>query len=149
MKKTAVCLLIVCIAFVFVFTHDVFAREDIVKNILITFKIPSPAEQKSIAQQLKLNPEQNKQMKELNDRYQKESADLKSRYNKAYNDVVMLMKQEKPDQQLVNNTLKEFHSIHAEVLEKEVGYWMEMKTILTPAQNNKLWQVFEQNRVKK
>lgn len=149
MKKTAVISFIVFFALNFIFAYNVFARKDVVKNILVTFKAPSQTEQKSIAQQLKLTPEQNKQMKELNDRYQKESAELKNRYNKAYNDVVMLMKQEKPDKQLVNNTLKEFHSVHSQVLDKEVSYWMEMKTILTPEQNNKLWQIFEQNRIKK
>lgn len=148
MKKVLVGFLVLFVMVTLVSTYDAFARKDIVKNILVTFRAPNPEEQKSISQQLQMTPEQNAQMKEVNERYKKDSTTLRDRYNAAYQDVVMLMKQEKPDKIRVNETLKKFHSIHAEVLNREVGYWMDLKTILTPQQNNKLWEIFEQQRIR-
>lgn len=150
MKKILVGVLSLFISISLVYVYDAVAqRKDITKNIIIVFRSPSPQEQKEISQKLQLTPEQNTKMKEVNERYRKETENLRNKYSAATQDVELLMKAEKPDKNRVNETLKTFHRIHSEVLEKEVGYWMDMKTILTPGQNDKLWNLWEQNRIRK
>lgn len=150
MKKRLAGILSLLVIISLGYVYDAVAqRKDITKNIIIVFRAPSPQEQKEISQKLQLTPEQNTKMKEVNERYKKETGNLKNEYNAAYQDVELLMKAEKPDKNRVNETLKKFHGIHTEALEKEVGYWMDLKTILTPAQNNKLWEIFEQDRIRK
>ena len=150
MRKILAGILSLSVIISLVYVYDAVAqRKDMVKNIIIVFRSPSPHEQKEISQKLQLTPEQITKMKEVNERYKKETGNLKNEYNAAYRDVELLMKTEKPDKNRVNETLKRFHRIHTEVLEREVGYWIDLKTILTPDQNNKLWEVFEQSRIRK
>ncbi len=159
MRKIFSFIFIILIAIGFIVTFDTFAmggkadegkmKKGILRNILVTFIPPTPAEQKNIAQKLELTEEQRSKMKELNDKYKRQSADLRKKYQQAYNDIVLLMKQEKPNKERVNRELKTFHSIHSQVLNQEVKYWMDLKTILTPSQNNKLWEIFEQNRTRR
>ena len=124
-------------------------RKGIFKNIMTVFRPPSAQEQKNIAQKLELTEEQRPKMKELNDKYRKQSSTLKKKYSTAYNDVVSLMNQQSPNKQKVNQKLKAFHSTHSNLVDAEVQYWMDLKTILTPAQNNKLWEIFEQSRIRR
>lgn len=151
MKKVGVCLLGVFIFMVFVFAYTAFAeeRKDITKNIIIVFRPPSADEQKNISKQLQMTSEQNAKMKEVADSYQRDSVSLKNQYNAAYNDVIKLMQAEQPDKVTVNETLKRFNAIHSQLVDKEVEYWMQFKSVLTPEQNDKLWEIFEQSRIRR
>jgi Spy/CpxP family protein refolding chaperone len=65
------------------------------------------------------------------------------KYNSASNNVLELMKLDKPDQNRINEALDSFHGVHQEVINTEVSYWMALiKDILTPEQNIKLPDFF-------
>jgi hypothetical protein len=59
------------------------------------------------------------------------------------------MNTESPNKSNVNDKLKSFHAMHQKVLDAEVDYWMDLKEILTPAQNLKLWEIFEKQRIRR
>lgn len=59
------------------------------------------------------------------------------------------MQQTDPNKGRVNDRLKAFHNIHAEIVNREVGYWVDFKNILTPEQNEQFWNLFEQRRVRR
>ncbi|GBD95962.1 MAG TPA: hypothetical protein ENG83_05310 [Nitrospirae bacterium] len=149
MKNLIVGFLMLFIMVSLVYTYDASAKKNIVTNIVVTFRPPAPEEQKTIARKLELTEEQKAEMKVINGKYRQQSMALKNKYNAAYKDVVLLMKEDKPNKERVNRELKTFHNIHSQVVDVEVQYWMDLKTILTPAQNNKLWEIFEKGRIRK
>ena len=89
-------------------------RKGIFKNIVITFRLPSPTEQRNISQQLKLTEEQRTQMKGITEKYKKDGLLLLSEYNKGYEAVVRLMEVTNPDPSRVNQALKDFHQVQRE-----------------------------------
>jgi len=123
-------------------------QKGLFKNVVQTFRPPSGRELTKIANDLELDEEQKRQMKELNDRFQQQTSTLKQRYETGYEKVVKLMSTEHPDKGNVNQTLKNFHQTHSQFVDAEVQFWMDLKTILTPAQNLKLWRLFEKSRIR-
>jgi len=119
------------------------------RNILTTFAPPSAAERQRIAQELELTQEQRAEMQAITQRYAGEASALREQYRAAYRDVVRLMNAESPDGQEVDRTLRRFHEVHARVLSGEVDYWMDVKEVLTAKQNLKLWELFEQARIRR
>jgi len=124
------------------------ARKGLTRNILEVFAPPTAEQEKKIATTVQMTEEQKTQMKAVNERYRGESQALLTKYRSAYEDVVKLMQETSPDKGQVNERLKAFHQVHAEVVSHEVTYWAEFKSILTPAQNQKFWNLFEQTRVR-
>jgi Spy/CpxP family protein refolding chaperone len=124
------------------------ARKGLVRNILVVFAPPSPEEERSIATRVGMDQDQKTRMRAVNDRYRSDSTTLRAKYDAAYDDVVRLMQATNPNKGDVNQVLKTFHQIHEQVLEREVGYWEDFKAILTPEQNQKFWNMFEQNRIR-
>lgn len=120
----------------------------LVRNVITTFRPPSSEEQRSIAANLGLDDDQKVAMKELNERYRGQSQSLLARYQQAYADVLALMETTQVDKGTVDARLRSFHSIHAEIVEVEISYWLEFKRILTPEQNRRFWNLFEQSRVR-
>ena len=131
------------------FTTAIAAQKGLTRNIISTFAPPDGADRAAIAQKLEITAEQKSQMKEISKRFKDQSSALKKDYQTAYQNVVKLMNNEKPDKSRVNEKLKNFHQVHSKVLEAEVQYWMDLKTILSPAQNLQLWEIFEQSRIRK
>ena len=123
-------------------------RKGLFRNIMVVFIPPTPEEQAKIATTVGLTDEQKQQMKAVSDRYRANAETLKRRYASAYQDVVHLMEQSNPNKSTVNSKLRAFHSTHKKVVDQEVRYWIDFKTILTPEQNKKFWNVFEQNRIR-
>lgn len=123
-------------------------RKGLHRNIIATFRPPSPEDERTISNKLELSEEQKTQMKAVSERYRKDTETLLAKYREAYEDVVNLMQETIPNKTVVNNHLKAFHGIHEEILGKEVSYWMDFKGILTPEQNRKFWNLFEQDRVR-
>ena len=123
-------------------------KKGVFRNIVQTFRPPSGKELTKISNDLELNDEQKQQMKEVNDRFKQQTSTLKQRYGTGYEKVVKLMNTEQPNKANVNQTLKNFHNTHSQIVDAEVQYWMDLKTILTPAQNLKLWRIFEQSRIR-
>ena len=119
------------------------------RNILETFMPPKGEGAQRIAKELGLDTEQRAQMKEVNSQFADDTAGLRQSYQEGYRDVVSLMNSESPDKGKVNSTLKTFHKIHADVVDAEVRYWMDLKTILNPEQNLELWGIFEKNRIRR
>ena len=124
-------------------------RKGIFKNIVTTFRLPSPAEQKNISRRLNLTEEQRTQMKGITEKYKKEGSQLISEYNKGYEAVVRLMESTNPDSSCVNQALKDFHQVHSQLVDKEVEYWRDFKSILTLEQNKQFWNIFAKSRVRK
>jgi Spy/CpxP family protein refolding chaperone len=124
------------------------ARKGLLRNIMTVFAPPTAQEERTIATTVGMSEEQKSQMKAVNERYRSDSTALVAKYNNAYDDVVRLMDATSPNKGEVNQTLKTFHQIHQEVLEREVGYWTDFKAILTPEQNRKFWNLFEQRRIR-
>ena len=131
------------------FTTAIAAQKGITRNIVSVFAPPNAAESASIAQTLEMTAEQKSQMKEVADRFKKQASTLKKKYQTAYQNIVSLMDNEKPDISKVNEGLKNFHQVHSNVVDAEVQYWIDLKTILSPAQNLQLWEIFEQSRLRK
>ena len=131
------------------FTTVMAAQKGITRNIVSTFTPPDGAERAAIAKKLEMTAEQKSQMQEVVNRFKKQSSSLKKDYQTAYQNIVKLMNNEKPDKSLVNEKLKNFHRVHSNVVEAEVQYWIDLKTILSPAQNLQLWEMFEQSRIRK
>ncbi len=123
-------------------------QKGIFRNILIVFMPPTPEQEQVIAERLELTEEQRTQMKQLSDRYREDATTLRNKYISVYNDIVTLMEQTEPNRTVVNEKLKAFHNVHQEVLSREIIYWMDFKTILTPEQNKKFWNIFEQSRIR-
>ena len=124
------------------------ARKGPLRNVITTFRPPSPQEEKTISTRLQLTEDQKRSMKAVNERYRQDSETLLAKYRAAYDDVVRLMQQTDPNKTAVNDRLKTFHRIHEQVLDKEVGYWMDFKGVLTTEQNRQFWNLFEQDRVR-
>lgn len=124
-------------------------RKGVFRNIVNTFRLPSPAEQRNVAQKLELTEEQRTQLKGITEKYKKEGSQLLSEYNKGYEAVVRLMESTNPDSSRVNQALKDFHQVHSQLVDKEVEYWREFKSILTLEQNKQFWNIFAKSRVGK
>lgn len=124
------------------------ARKGLFRNILAVFAPPTQEEEQRIVAQVGLSDEQKTQMRAVNERYRSDSSALMAKYNTAYEDVVRLMQATNPNKAEVNQRLKTFNQIHQEVVAHEVGYWSDFKAILTPEQNQKFWNMFEQNRIR-
>ena len=131
------------------FTTAIAAQKGMTRNIVSVFAPPKAAERASIAQTLEMTAEQKSQMKEVADRFKKQASTLKKKYQTAYQNIVSFMDNEKPDISKVNEGLKNFHQVHSNVVDAEVQYWIDLKTILSPAQNLQLWEIFEQSRLRK
>jgi Spy/CpxP family protein refolding chaperone len=108
---------------------------------------PSPQEASAMAKQLKLTPEQQKQMREVTDRYRTDTQALRQKYESGVESVLALIREPAPTPGAANQRLREFHDVHQEVLNKEVQYWMEVKSIMTPEQTHQLWNIFERSRL--
>ena len=130
--------------------HPSIAQEQkgMFRNIIETFMPPQGNGAKMIAKELELDEEQRPQMRELNERFSRNTSTLRQAYQKEYQNVIALMNSESPNKANVNAKLKSFHAMHQKVVDAEVGYWIDLKTILTPAQNLKLWEIFEKNRIR-
>ena len=124
-------------------------RKGVLRNIIVVFQPPNPEEQRQIATQVNLTEEQRGQMKAVSERYRADAQTLRGKYATAYRDVVRLMQQTEPNKSTVNSKLKAFHNVHQQVVSHEVQYWMDFKSILTPEQNKKFWNVFEQKRIRR
>ena len=118
-------------------------------NVVETFMPPKGDGAKMIAKELELDEEQRPKMRELNERFKRNVSTLRQAYQQEYQNVVALMNSESPNKSNVNAKLKSFHAMHQKVLDAEVGYWMDLKEILTPAQNLKLWEIFEKQRIRR
>lgn len=123
-------------------------KKGVFRNIMTVFRLPSPAEQKSVAQQLDLTNEQKTEMKALTEKYRREGSKLLENYNIAYKKVIHLMETTSPDPSEINKTLKHFHKVHSQLVDKTVEYWRDFKNILTLEQNKKFWSIFEKSRVR-
>jgi Spy/CpxP family protein refolding chaperone len=108
---------------------------------------PSPEEASSLAKQLKLPPEQQKQMQGVTERYRGDAQALQDEYASAVRNLLALIREPAPAPATANQRLKEFNNVHQAVLSREVQYWAEVKAILTPEQNLQLWNIFEQSRL--
>ena len=124
-------------------------RKGLSRNIVTTFRLPSPAEQRNISRQLELTEKQRTKMKGITEKYKKKGSQLLSEYNKRYEAVVRLMESTNPDSTRVNQALKRFHQAHSQLVDKEVGYWRDFKSILTLEQNKQFWNIFAKSRVRK
>ncbi|MGD8374766.1 MAG: periplasmic heavy metal sensor [Acidobacteriota bacterium] len=122
-------------------------QKGLMRNVVSVFAPPSPEEQQKIAATVELNDEQKQQMKEVSDRYRSQAQTLRGKYQTAYDDVVSLMESTEPDKGNVAAKLKNFHSVHQQIVDVEVQYWIDFKTILTPEQNKKFWNLFAQSRI--
>jgi len=119
----------------------------LVRAPALIFAPVSPDEAKAVSKELNLTPEQQKQMQEVNQRYNREVAALKGDYEKAVRDLLSLIQEPSPDAGVANQRVKEFHNVHQQIISKEIEYWREFKTILTPEQNNKFWTLFTRSRL--
>lgn len=124
------------------------ARKGLFRNLITVFAPPTPQEERTIATTVGLSEDQKTQMRAVNQRYRSDSSALMAKYNSAYEDVVSLMQSTDPNKSDVAQRLKTFHQVHQEVVEREVGYWTDFKSIMTPEQNQKFWNLFEQSRVR-
>ena len=122
--------------------------KSIFKNIVLTFRPLTAAQEKNIAKALALTSEQRVQMKEFSKNYRKDARILLDKYNSAHNDVVKLIKQKTPNKSVVSKKLKVFHRTHQQIVNKEVEYWRKFTSILTLEQNKKFWNLFEMSRVR-
>jgi Spy/CpxP family protein refolding chaperone len=113
----------------------------------VIFAPPSPEEARTVAKELNLSPEQQKQMQGVNERYNREIMSLKQDYENAVRSLMSLIQDPTPNPSVANQRLKEFHSVNKRVLDKEFEYWQEFKTILTPDQNSKFWTLFGRSRL--
>lgn len=123
-------------------------QKGLMRNVVSVFAPPSPEEQQKIATTVGLTDEQKQQMKEVSDRYRSQAQTLRDKYQTAYSDVVGLMESTDPDKGNVAAKLKNFNSVHQQIVEVEVQYWVDFKSILTPEQNQKFWNLFEQSRIR-
>ena len=124
-------------------------KKGVFRNVVETFMPPKGDGARMIAKELALDEEQRPKMKELNERFTRNASTLRQAYQQEYKNVVALMNSESPNKTNVNDKLKSFHAMHQKVLDAEVDYWMDLKTILTPAQNLKLWEIFEKQRIRR
>lgn len=124
-------------------------EKGLLRNVITTFAPPSPEEQRSLVETVGMSEEQKAKLRSVNERYRNDAQRLRAKYDMAYENVVLLMNQQNPNKSRVNQTLKNFHSVHQEMVNREVGYWMDFKSILTPEQNRKFWNAFEQKRVRR
>lgn len=125
------------------------SQKGLTRNIISTFYPPTVEQQQVIAQKLVLTDQQRQEMSTVNQRFRSQSKVLKQRYGEAYRSVVKLMNAETPNKQRVNEVLKAFHRTHSQMLDAEVQYWLDLKTLLTPAQNYQLWKLFEESRIRR
>ena len=123
-------------------------RKGPLRNILVVFAPPSQEEEQRISVRVGLSAEQKTQMRAVNQRYRSDAPNLRAKYDAAYDDCVRLMESTNPSRSEVNQRLRTFNQVHQEVLEREVGYWTDFKSILTPQQNQKFWNMFEQSRIR-
>ena len=124
------------------------SQKGIFRNIIAVFHPPSVEERQKIATTVGMSDEQKMEMKAVADRYQTQAQTLLGKYQTAYNNVVKLMNTSNPDKTTVNTKLKNFHRVHQNVVDAEVQYWIDFKSILTPEQNKKFWNMFEQSRIR-
>jgi Spy/CpxP family protein refolding chaperone len=108
---------------------------------------PSPQEASSIAKQLNLTPEQQKQMQDVNERYRTDTQALRQQYETGVQNLLTLIREPTPAPGVANQRLKEFQDVHQAILSQEVQYWADVKSILTLEQNYQLWNIFERSRL--
>jgi len=118
-------------------------------NPVEVFAPPTKSERERIYERLEVTRQQRRELEALLNKYEKDFEILIEDYKRAYNRLVEFIKAEKPpDARRVNNMLKEFHEVEEKILKKEVYYWKELKEILAPQQNYRLWELFEKDRLR-
>ena len=145
---TGVLALLLPLLFVLPATAQQDNRKGPLRNILAVFAPPSQAEEQQISTRVGLSNQQKTQMRAVNDRYRADAPSLRAKYDAAYADVVRLMESTNPNRGEVNQRLRTFNRVHEEVVTREVGYWTDFKSILTPEQNQTFWNIFEQSRIR-
>jgi Spy/CpxP family protein refolding chaperone len=151
MKRSAALVLAAALSLPLLLATPAAAQEPqhgLLRNVIAVFRPPTPDEERAIATSVGLTDDQKTKMKSVNERYRSDSQDLLAKYRAAYEDIVKLMQSTNPNKAQVNQRLKTFHQIHSQIVDREVGYWTDFKSILTPEQNQKFWNVFEQKRVR-
>jgi len=149
MRKTFLpAVVVVVLALLFSGAAMAQGQKGLMRNVVSVFAPPSPEEQQKIATAVGLSDEQKQQMKNVSDKYRSQAQTLRDKYETAYGDVVNLMETADPDKSTVASKLKNFNSVHQQIVEVEVQYWIDFKVLLTPEQNQKFWNLFEQSRVR-
>ena len=123
-------------------------NEKIIPAIMHILAPPSEVESRKLTTQLKLTPEQKKEMQKLYDDYVRSTRAFKQRYEVKFKQLLTLMKDPAPNGRKVEAECSEFLNLERQVLREEIEYWTGLKNVLTKRQLNKLWNHMEAKRIK-
>ncbi len=126
-----------------------YADKGIFRNIISTFRPPTVAEQQKLATSLQLTEEQKQALHNSNTKFRNSARNLREEYQKAYRSVVQLMQADSVNMDEVNRRLQKFNTVHQKIVDAEVRYWVSLKGNLTREQGRKLWEFFEQTRIRR
>lgn len=121
--------------------------KEMTQSIVVVFAPPTKEEASSLSKSLNLTPEQKQKMQGLNQKYAQQAKAMKDEYIRAVRDLTKLMVDPNITAQGSNQELKHFHQVHQTILDQEVAYWSDFKTILTPQQNKIFGQAFTRSRL--
>ena len=123
-------------------------NDKIIPAIMHILAPPSEMESRKLSTQLKLTPEQNKEMGKLYADYVRSTRSFKQRYEVKFKQLLILMRDPAPNGRQVEAECSEFLNLERQVLRAEIEYWTGLKNVLTKRQMNKLWNYMESKRVK-
>lgn len=123
-----------------------FQKEDLERKVYEQELEPGPPDVKPgrlLREKLNLSPEQHQQFRKLRRSFHTQANKLSYEMQIKRNEMITELAKEDPDVQKLKQIARDIGDMHTELKELTMDYYLGMKEVCTPEQEEKLYRIFE------